>query len=117
MKQKSDSYTRGMLTIIALCLTILTLGQLKVIPGVSTNFNQQPQNSSYGLVPLNEDGSVTVKLSSGDRLDVSLVDINTYDELRVDIHGVSTSDELPVNIDEIGGSSVFGNKLPVTIDK
>ena len=40
-------------------------------------------NLNYGLVPLNEDGSITVKLSASDEIDVNITDISTYDKLYV----------------------------------
>ena len=104
---KVDNYTKGVLTLIAVCLTILTLKQLDFFPkayaGESIDHAVIP-NANYGLVPLNEDGSISVKLSS-------------YDELDVNIVGVNTSDELDVNIDEIGGGYVsHGGPISVEID-
>jgi hypothetical protein len=102
---KVDIYTKSMLTVIAICLTIITINQLNLFPKAyaaeSTNISS---GAIYGLVPLNEDGSITVKLSS-------------YDEIDVNIVGVSTSDELDVNIDEIGGGWVsHGGPISVEID-
>ena len=112
-----DTYTKGMLTIIALCLVILTVGHLGLSPNTINPLDTPGANMKYGLVPLNDDGSITVKMSTGDRMDVSIVDINTYDELRVEINGVNTSDELPVNIDEVAGSSVYSSDgIPVHIE-
>ncbi len=104
---KIDIYTKSVLTVIAICLTILTINQLELLPkayaGESIN-HPTFKGVNYGLVPLNEDGSITVKLSSADEIDVNIV-------------GISTSDELDVNIDEVGGGYVsFGGPIPVKVE-
>jgi hypothetical protein len=104
---KIDNYTKSVLTIIAVCLTILTLKQLDLVPkayaGEATKHKTAP-SSNYGLVPLNEDGSITVKLSSSDEMDVNIVGVDTYDELDV-------------NIEEIGGGHVsHGGPISVEVE-
>ena len=101
---KTDFYTKTVLTVIAICLTIIVLKQIDIIP---TAFAGSPQSNSntgmnYSLVPLNADGSIDVNIkSNSSTMDVNIVDI-------------STSDELYVNIDEVGGFSTFGT-VPVKI--
>jgi hypothetical protein len=98
----TDRYTRVMLTLIAACLCILTLQQVSIFPQLQAS--ESSTISNYALVPVNEDGSITVRLSAGEELDVNITDI-------------STSDELNVNIDEIGGGWVsHGGPISVTID-
>jgi hypothetical protein len=98
----TDRYTRVMLTLIAACLCILTFQQVSIIPKLQAS--GPDVTSNYALVPVNEDGSITVRLSAGEELDVNITDI-------------STSDELNVNIDEIGGGWVsHGGPISVTID-
>ncbi len=105
---KIDKFTKTVLTIIAVNLTVLTVKNLDVIPKAyanepSNNLVLNP-NMNYGLVPLNEDGTISVKLSA-------------YDEIDVNIVGVNTNDELDVNIDEIGGGYVsYGGPISVEID-
>jgi hypothetical protein len=61
-------------------------------------------NINYGLIPLNEDGTISVKLSANDEIDVNIV-------------GVNTNDELDVNIDQIGGGYVsHGGPISVEVD-
>jgi len=57
--------TNTLLGIIAINLTLITLIQLDIFPPkVYANENtSMPINSNYGLVPLNEDGSIDVKLT------------------------------------------------------
>ncbi|MEQ8531961.1 MAG: hypothetical protein RIB86_08915 [Imperialibacter sp.] len=103
---KVDNYTKFMLTVIAICLTVLTLEQVDLFPKAYAGESTSPamiSGTKYGLVPLNEDGSITVKISASDELDVNIV-------------GIDTSDELDVNNDELGGSHVSsGGPRPVQI--
>ena len=68
------------LTVIAVNLTILTIGQLdfvsKAYANEPLNKNELLQNVNYGLVPLNEDGSITVKVNN--TMDVIVKEVDTY---------------------------------------
>ena len=91
---KSNTFTKALLTIIAVNLCFLSINELEIIPKVRAN-NQANSNelfplSNYGLVPLNEDGSINVRLSSYDELDVNITDINTSDKLNVEIKEVDS---------------------------
>lgn len=105
---KTDLFTKIVLTVIAINLTILTVQNMDLIPKAyaseSMNSSNLAPNVNYGLVPINEDGSINVKL-------------NSYDEIDVNIVGINTNDELDVNIDEIGGGYVsHGGPISVEID-
>lgn len=97
---KTDVYTKFMLTIIAACLLALTLRGRQLLPSVQAG-PVAGKNMSYGVVPLNEDGSITVRLSDHDQINVNIADI-------------TTSDELDINIDEIGGGYV-SNGGPINV--
>ena len=87
---KSNKLKNIFLGIIAINLTLLTLFQLNIWPS-TVNANELTSTVNYGLVPLNEDGSINVKLSSSDVIDV--------------------------NIDEVGGGYVsYGGPISVEID-
>ena len=88
---KTDFYTKTVLTVIAICLTILVLKEVDLIPKAYANktYNGLSPNINYGLVPLNSDGSVDVNIKSN-------------------------SDIINVNIEEVGGWSTWG-KVPVVI--
>jgi hypothetical protein len=80
-KVKVDNYTKAILTIIAICLTVLTLKQFDIIPKAyanETKNNAMPFNTNYGLVPINEDGSITVKLSSSSVIDVNIKKVDQF---------------------------------------
>lgn len=101
---KTDFYTKTTLTIIAVCLLVITFRQTNLFPEARAN-TAQPGTSTdvrYGLVPLNADGSIDVTIvPNSSKLDVNLVDINTSDKLNVNIDevgGFSTMDALPVKI-------------------
>ena len=113
---KPDLYTKTILTVIAACLVLLVLGNVDLMPKAYADYD----TPSYGLVPLNEDGTVSVKIKSispNEVMDVNIKDIDTYDMMKVTIKDIETSDELNVNIDEIGGSSVSsGGPIKVKMD-
>jgi len=59
---KNQKLTNTLLGVIAINLTFLTLLQLNLFPTAYAN-STSPVNANYGLVPLNPDGSISVKLS------------------------------------------------------
>lgn len=88
---KTDLYTKAVLTIIAICLSIIVLKQVDIIPSAYANGpTLQNTQKSYGLVPVNTDGSIDVNIKS-------------------------SSEKMSVNIEEVGGFWVGGNTLPVKI--
>lgn len=95
---KTDLYTKTILTIIAICLTLNVISDYEVFPSAyaSENTNSPIEDLDYRLVPI----------SSMETIDVRIVDINTYDELKVNITSIDTDDEMDINLDEIGGSWV-----------
>ena len=75
---KTDTYTKIILTVIAVNLTVITLKPL-ISPSVANaevNDKQPTSTASYGLVHVNKDGSINVKINPGDPIDVTLVGIN-----------------------------------------
>ena len=70
---KKDTTLKVILGIIALNLTLLTMDQLDLFPKSYASETSQPINTNYGLVPLNEDGTITVKLD-----ETAIMDINIH---------------------------------------
>ena len=69
---KTDRYLRVVLTVIAVCLVMLTLQNMNLIPKAQAE-GPLPPISNYALVPLSEDGTVQVKIKSiNDVLDVNI---------------------------------------------
>lgn len=85
-----DAYTKAILTIIAICLLVLTFKQLDIATPAFAEEAPAP-SPAYGLVPLNEDGSITVRLEP--------------------------SSDMNVNLSQIGGRHVsYGGPIPVKTD-
>jgi hypothetical protein len=82
---KTDLYLKAVLTVIAVCLVILTLKDLRIIPAAQANPPEQPRI----MLPVNADGTVEVV-------------IKRFDE------------ELGVNIEKIGGYGCY-NGIPVIV--
>ena len=58
-----DKLKNIFLGVIAINLTLITLIQLEIFPPKAyASETNQPINANYGLVPLNEDGSINVTL-------------------------------------------------------
>ena len=112
---KTDLYTKTLLTIIAVCLTINVVQQLDIIP--SAYASEKNDSVELDLPVVNETIDVRiVDINTYDELNVNLKSVDTYDEVKVNIKSIDTSDELDVNIDEVGGSWVnSGSPIPVTI--
>jgi hypothetical protein len=96
---KTDLYTKGVLSIIAVALVILVIQNTKIVNEAraeKNNFN------SFAGVPVNPDGSVNVKL-------INDMDVNIHS-----IGGSSVYGSLPINLKEIGGNSFYG-AIPINI--
>jgi len=103
---KSDIYTKTLLTIIAICLTLNIIKEFEIIPSAfaSENTNSLDTVTEYRLVPLNEFNTIDVRIvdiNTYDELNVNIKSIDTYDEVRVNIKNIDTYDELKVNITSI----------------
>ncbi len=119
---KTDSYTKSVLTIIAVCLSLITFKQYDLIPALYANSADGISNKDsfeYRLVPISDMNTLDVRIvdiNTYDELNVNLKSVDTYDEVKVNIKSIDTSDELDVNIDEVGGSWLTsGSSIPVTI--
>ncbi|MEQ8219375.1 MAG: hypothetical protein RH981_14150 [Arenibacter sp.] len=93
---KTDKFTKVVLAVIAVNLTILTVKNLDIIPKAYANKPSNNEifkpNMNYGLVPFNEDGSIDVNIKS-----------------------FSSNSVMDVNIEEVGGYSTYGT-VPVEIE-
>lgn len=118
----ADLYTKTILTIIAICLSLNVVQQLDLIPkayAASPEPNAEI-STQYRLVPINEFDTMDVRIvdiNTYDELNVNLKSVDTYDEVKVNIKSIDTSDELDVNIDEIGGGWVSnGGPIKVKVE-
>ena len=114
---KTDFYTKTILTIIAICLTINVVKELEIIPKAYASKNTVETSENYKLVPISENNTLDVRIvdiDTYDELDVNIKGVDTYDELKVNINSIDTDDEIDVNIDEVGGQYVtHGGPIPI----
>ncbi|MDB5270583.1 MAG: hypothetical protein JWP58_3623 [Hymenobacter sp.] len=74
---KIDLYTKTVLTIIAACLVVLAMKEVKFIPEAIAATPALPvAGRSYGLVPVNADGSVTVRFQTREAMPVNIIGIH-----------------------------------------
>ena len=71
---KPDLYTKTVLTIIAGCLVMLVLKNSSLVPEALAA--APATNRAYGLVPVNADGSVTVRLQTAEAMPVNIVGVH-----------------------------------------
>ncbi len=102
---KSIKYLNGVLTVIAICLVLITLAISGLLPKSYASDKPSLNEKKYISVPLNADGSINVKVIN------STMDVNIEE-----VGGVNTLGNVPINIDEIGGHSTHGT-VPVEIEK
>ena len=68
---KTDTYTKSVLTVIALCLVLHVLHSFSLFTTATASAFDQP---SYVLAPVNEDGSMNVRLIAVE--DDATIDVN-----------------------------------------
>lgn len=74
---KTDFYTKAVLTVIAICLTIIVFKQVDIIPKAyaSSPQNEIKPKTNYGLIPVNADGSINVRIISSCKTDVNITEV------------------------------------------
>lgn len=109
---KTDTYTKAILTIIAICLTVNVVKDFNIFPSAYALENTK-------LEPLNSVIDVRlVDINTNDKLNVNLKNIDTYDELKVNINKIDANNVLDINIKEVGGSWLTGGgAVPVQLKK
>jgi hypothetical protein len=108
---KTDLYTKAVLTVIALCLSIQVFQSIQWIPNV------QASGFTGNILPMNADGSLNVRWSDNQEMDVVITGVETYDELEVEVTEISTREPIDVNIDEVGGGFIsMGGPLKVEVE-
>lgn len=121
---KTDFYTKSVLTVIALCLSLIVLKEYQLIPQAHATANIETQDeyatASKRWVPIDAFETLDVRIvdiNTYDELNVNLKSVDTYDEVKVNLKSIDTQDELDVNIDEIGGGWISnGGPIPVKIE-
>ena len=85
---KTDTYLKAVLTVIAICLVILTLKSVNILPEAQAGA-KTPGSSTYAMVPVGPDGTVTVKIAS-------------------------IEDDLSINLEKVGGYGAYSG-IPVIL--
>lgn len=85
---KLDLYTKSVLTVIAICLTINVIKDFDIMPKAYANEPLKTQqnllpNKNYGLIPVNADGTIDVNIKSSSEMKVDISTISTWDKMRV----------------------------------
>ena len=117
----TDKYTKAILTIIAICLTINIVKDFDFWPTAHanelTNFSTVPVG--YKLVPIDASSVMDVRIvdiNTSKELNVNLKKVSTYDPIKVNLNKIETYDKLDINLKEIGGRWISsGDPIPVKI--
>jgi hypothetical protein len=97
-------YLNGVLTVIASCLVLITFAVTGIIPSASA----KDSPDKYISVPINPDGSITVRFAKGETMDVNIDEVG----------GTSQSGStIEVNIEEVRGRNVNFSPLPVSVQR
>lgn len=112
----SDAYMKFILTVIAVCLVVIVLQNANFIPNAQANenesFNEAILEKSHVRLPLNEDGTLNVRVKS---MDDKLMNVNIEQVGGAFIKkGIPTTvnNKVDVNLTELGGYFVY-DRLPV----
>lgn len=81
---QTDLYSKIILTIIAFCLVIIVIRDIEFIPKANANSIESLPDTRYGLVPINDDGSINVRINQGSLVDVRLIGIDEALDLSWD---------------------------------
>ena len=73
---KQIKYLNGVLTVIAICLVLITFSLTGLIPSAKAG-SQNSSLNKFVQVPVNPDGSINVKLNPKDVLDVNIESCST----------------------------------------
>jgi len=82
---KNLKYLNGVLTVIAACLVLLTLSAVGLIPKANAS-----NSTRYATVPVNPDGSITVKIDPASSENVNIKWIGGLELSSITIHSQQT---------------------------
>ena len=104
-------YLHAVLTVIAVCLVVITFAVTGVLPAA----NARESNPRFISVPVNADGSINVRLVKGQTMDVNIEEVNGSSVWGAALP-ITSNSNLNVNVKEIGGSGA-SYPLNVKIDR
>lgn len=92
---KHIKYLNAVLTVIAICLILITSAVLGLFPTATA----KEQNRNYATVPVNADGTISVKVVKGETINVNLEEVGGRDakgSIDVNVKYWSLSKGIPV---------------------
>ena len=111
---KTDAYTKIVLTVIAVCLSALVLQNMNLVPDAEASSGKQAATNKTVKVPVNEDGSIDVRIRG--EMPQKITDVNIVrvggNDVRKGLPVRPFEHALNINIEELGGYQVYG-QLPV----
>ena len=71
---KKDITIKILLAVIAINLSLISLNQLNIFPKAFANtaISTELKPQEFGLVPLNEDGTISVRIENSELVDVNI---------------------------------------------
>jgi hypothetical protein len=102
-------YLNAVLTVIAVCLVLITFSVTGLIPSAHAGDRNQ-------RFPVNADGSLRVRFVQGDLMHVSIDAVNGS-RISGSEFPVTAKSPLDINIEEINGSSTFITPIRVKVEK
>ena len=108
---KTDLYTKTILTVIAVALTALAIENTEIFPQANAAGSTPP---GFATVPVNADGSISVRFSETMKVDLTEVSGNYINGVlpvnlkEISGSSINSSYGIPVNIEAVDGSSVYG---------
>ncbi|MCS3801598.1 hypothetical protein [Niastella sp. OAS944] len=100
-------YLHAVLTVIAVCLVLITLAVTGVLPAA----HARESNPRFVSVPVNADGSINVKIVKAQTMDVNIKEVNGSNVWGSALP-ITSSSPLDVNVKYIGGS---GATVPLSV--
>lgn len=81
---KTDTYTKIILTVIATCLSVIVLKDFDIITTAyaETPKHKNEMNRNYVSIPVNDDGSINVRMNYDQIVDVRIRGIDEAPSLR-----------------------------------
>ena len=69
-----DRTIKMLLAVIAINLTLISINQLDIFPKAfgNSHISAELKHQEFGLVPLNDDGTISVKIENSDVIDVNV---------------------------------------------
>ena len=107
---KTDTYTKVVLTVIALVLTFNIVKDLEVLPKAYANETEKPSlvPEGFTLVPIDATQTMDVRIvgiNTSQEMNVNLKRVDAYNPIKVDLNKVSTYNPISVELKKVSLSN------------